>query len=92
MQLALVGHDVGHNQLFTTRSANSIMGIFVTLFLGAGVQWWKYNHNTHHVTPNSSDHDPDIQVLSHPCSKAPFSISPTTLKYNLHYSNALLQW
>ncbi len=62
MQLALVGHDVGHNQLFNTRSANSIMGIFVTLFLGAGVQWWKYNHNTHHVTPNSSDHDPDIQV------------------------------
>ena len=62
VQLALVGHDVGHNQLFSTRAANSIMGIIVTLFLGAGVQWWKYNHNTHHVTPNSSDHDPDIQV------------------------------
>lgn len=62
LQLALVGHDVGHNQLFATRAGNSIMGIFVTLFLGAGVQWWKYNHNTHHVTPNSSDHDPDIQV------------------------------
>ena len=64
LQLALVGHDVGHNQLFKTRSANSIIGIFVTLFLGAGVQWWKYNHNTHHVTPNSSDHDPDIQVFN----------------------------
>ena len=62
VQLALVGHDVGHNQLFPTRSQNSIMGIFVTLFLGAGVQWWKYNHNTHHVTPNSDEHDPDIQV------------------------------
>ena len=64
VQLALVGHDVGHNQLFATRAQNSIMGIFVTLFLGAGVQWWKYNHNTHHVTPNSDEHDPDIQVCN----------------------------
>ena len=23
----------------------------------------RYNHNVHHCTPNSSDHDPDIQVL-----------------------------
>ena len=64
VQLALVGHDVGHNQLFATRAQNSVMGIFVTLFLGAGVQWWKYNHNTHHVTPNSDEHDPDIQVCT----------------------------
>jgi len=75
LQLALVGHDVGHNQLFKTRSANSIMGIFVTLFLGAGVQWWKYNHNTHHVTPNSSDHDPDIQVFTLALDLLPHLIS-----------------
>ena len=62
MQLALVGHDVGHNQILRTRSLDSMIGIGITLFLGASVQWWKYNHNTHHVTPNSSEHDPDIQV------------------------------
>ncbi|EIE22578.1 fatty acid/sphingolipid desaturase [Coccomyxa subellipsoidea C-169] len=62
-QLALVGHDVGHNQILRTRSLDSMIGIGITLFLGASVQWWKYNHNTHHVTPNSSEHDPDIQHL-----------------------------
>lgn len=70
LQLALVGHDVGHNQILRRRSLDSIIGIVVTLFLGAGVQWWKYNHNTHHVTPNSSDHDPDIQVSSRCCTLA----------------------
>ncbi|KAK9826821.1 hypothetical protein WJX81_004156 [Elliptochloris bilobata] len=62
-QLALVGHDVGHNQIFHRRSLDSLVGLFISFFLGASVQWWKYNHNVHHCTPNSSDHDPDIQHM-----------------------------
>ena len=27
------------------------------------VQWWKRNHNTHHVVCNSVNYDPDVQYL-----------------------------
>jgi fatty acid desaturase len=40
-QLALVGHDVGHNQIFHRRSLDSLVGLGISFFLGASVQWWK---------------------------------------------------
>ncbi len=40
-QLALVGHDVGHNQIFHRRALDSLVGLGISFFLGASVQWWK---------------------------------------------------
>ena len=40
-QLAFVGHDVGHNRIFHRRSLDSLVGLFISFFLGASVQWWK---------------------------------------------------
>jgi len=31
--------------------------------MGLSTCWWKRNHNTHHVTCNSVEHDPDIQHM-----------------------------
>ena len=37
--------------------------LLVTTFFGVSGQWWKGNHNLHHVITNSVDYDPDIQHL-----------------------------
>ena len=31
--------------------------------MGVSGAWWRHVHNTHHVTTNSEDYDPDIQYL-----------------------------
>ena len=62
-QLAFLGHDLGHNSVRGSQSRDWFGGILVTAFFGVSVQWWKHNHNVHHVVTNSLEHDPDIQHL-----------------------------
>ncbi len=63
-QLAFVGHDLGHNSVSHVRSKDYYWGGLIGNFLGGiGLTWWKSSHNTHHVTCNSVEHDPDIQHL-----------------------------
>ncbi|MES1917134.1 MAG: hypothetical protein MHM6MM_008894, partial [Cercozoa sp. M6MM] len=62
-QLAFFGHDFGHNQLTHCRIQDSYYGCLVTAFFGVCGQWWRHNHNAHHVVTNSVDFDPDIQHL-----------------------------
>ena len=38
----------------------------------------RYNHNVHHCTPNSSDHDPDIQVACQPACLQSTSLLPVS--------------
>ena len=61
VQLAFVGHDVGHRQSKRTKSANDIVGVVtVNLLLGMSYSWWVDKHNRHHARPNQIGHDPDI--------------------------------
>ena len=62
LQLAFIGHDVGHHSVHATHWANNVLGIFTTSFLGIGVSHWVDNHNAHHSVVNSSDCDPEVQV------------------------------
>ena len=70
-QLAFLGHDAGHRQIFRTGRANYLYGLLVGN-LGIGVSiGWTGNHNRHHAHPNTEGADPDITgVLVHSPQRA----------------------
>lgn len=56
-----LGHDAGHQQIATSRIANTLAGLLAgNLLAGLSVGWWADKHNRHHANPNREDHDPDI--------------------------------
>ncbi|MFI5889626.1 fatty acid desaturase family protein [Actinoplanes sp. NPDC051513] len=60
-QLAFVGHDAGHRQIFRRRSANDLLGILIgDLGIGLSYGWWIDKHNRHHSHPNQEGKDPDV--------------------------------
>jgi fatty acid desaturase len=64
-QLAFVGHDAGHRQLFRSRHANDLAGLLhANLLVGISFDWWVGKHNRHHSNPNHEDLDPDISITA----------------------------
>ena len=64
-QLAFVGHDAGHRQLFRSRGANDLVGLaHANLLVGVSFDWWVDKHNAHHSNPNHEDLDPDISITA----------------------------
>ena len=64
-QLAFVGHDAGHRQLFRSRRANDRVGLLhANLLVGVSFDWWVGKHNRHHTNPNHEDLDPDISITA----------------------------
>jgi fatty acid desaturase len=64
-QLAFVGHDAGHRQLFGSRRANDLAGLLhATLGVGVSFEWWVAKHNRHHSNPNHEELDPDISITA----------------------------
>ena len=61
-QLAFVGHDAGHKQIFRTRRPNDAVGVVHGGLVGMSYQWWIDGHNRHHANPNHEDHDPDLDI------------------------------
>jgi fatty acid desaturase len=62
-QVAFVGHDAGHRQIFRSRRANDLVGlVHGNLMVGLSFGWWVAKHNKHHANPNHADKDPDIGV------------------------------
>ncbi len=60
-QVAFLGHDSGHQQIFASRRANDVLGrVLANLLLGLSYGWWLSKHNRHHANPNREGHDPDI--------------------------------
>jgi fatty acid desaturase len=60
-QVAFLGHDGGHQQIFVGRRANDRFGqLLGNLLVGLSYGWWVGKHNRHHANPNKEDHDPDI--------------------------------
>ncbi|NNH70001.1 acyl-CoA desaturase [Nocardia uniformis] len=63
-QIAFLGHDAGHRQIFRTRRANYLFGVIAgNLGIGLSIGWWTSNHNRHHAHPNTEDADPDISGI-----------------------------
>ncbi|HET7519862.1 MAG TPA: acyl-CoA desaturase [Actinomycetes bacterium] len=64
-QLAFVGHDAGHRQIFRSRRANDRIGlVHANLLVGVSFGWWVGKHNRHHSNPNHEDLDPDISITA----------------------------
>jgi fatty acid desaturase len=64
-QLAFMGHDAGHRQLFRSRRANDLVGLaHANLLVGVSFDWWVDKHNAHHTNPNHEDLDPDISITA----------------------------
>jgi fatty acid desaturase len=64
-QIAFAGHDAGHRQIFRSRRANDLVGLFHgNLLIGVSFDWWVGKHNRHHSNPNHQDLDPDISITA----------------------------
>ncbi|GAA1995137.1 hypothetical protein GCM10009754_88010 [Amycolatopsis minnesotensis] len=61
-QLAFIGHDAGHKQIFRTRRPNDLLGTVHGGLAGMSYQWWIHGHNQHHSNPNHERHDPDLDI------------------------------
>ena len=61
-QLAFIGHDAGHKQIFATRKWNEIAGYVHSGLTGVSYDWWVSKHNRHHANPNHEDEDPDVDI------------------------------
>jgi fatty acid desaturase len=62
-QIAFVGHDAGHRQIFRSRRANDLVGLVqANLLVGISFGWWVVKHDRHHSNPNHEDLDPDIDI------------------------------
>jgi fatty acid desaturase len=62
-QIAFLGHDGGHRQIFGTRRANGLLGLLLgNLLIGVSYSWWVGKHNRHHSNPNHTDLDPDVTI------------------------------
>ncbi|WP_436498278.1 fatty acid desaturase family protein [Actinokineospora sp. HUAS TT18] len=68
-QVAFLGHDAGHKQIFPRRRANDALGIGLAGLVGMSYGWWVHKHNRHHANPNVDGADPDIDI-------APLAFTP----------------
>ncbi|MEN5072989.1 acyl-CoA desaturase [Isoptericola cucumis] len=61
VQLAFLGHDSAHRQVFRSRAWNDWTArILANVFVGLSHTWWTAKHDAHHTAPNKEDSDPDI--------------------------------
>jgi fatty acid desaturase len=64
-QVAFVGHDAGHRQVFRSRRGNDLVGlVHANLLVGVSYGWWVGKHDRHHSNPNHEDLDPDIGIAA----------------------------
>ncbi|MFE3174691.1 fatty acid desaturase family protein [Amycolatopsis sp. NPDC059090] len=61
-QIAFLGHDAGHNQIFRTGPANDRVGRMLGGIVGISYGWWMGKHTRHHANPNHEDEDPDLDI------------------------------
>lgn len=60
-QVAFLGHDGGHQQIWRSKRINDTLGIVAgDLLTGLSYGWWVDKHNKHHAKPNYEGFDPDI--------------------------------
>ncbi|MFI5607282.1 fatty acid desaturase family protein [Amycolatopsis sp. NPDC051903] len=69
-QLAFIGHDAGHKQIFRTRKANDLTGLVHGGLTGLSYGWWIATHNRHHANPNHEAEDPDVDIAALAFSRA----------------------
>ena len=61
-QIAFMGHDAGHRQMFQSAWKTDVFGLLCTLLTAISYSWWTEKHNQHHRHPNHLERDPDVQL------------------------------
>lgn len=62
-QIAFLGHDAAHRQMFRSGKWNDWISLIVAnLLVGISYGWWRSKHNRHHANPNKEGADPDIAL------------------------------
>ena len=63
-QLAFIGHDAGHQEIFSSVKRNDVISLMVCFLIAAWVpSWWHDKHNQrHHRNPNRIGEDGDIDA------------------------------
>ncbi len=62
-QIAFLGHDAAHRQIFSSGKWNDWVSIVLgDLLVGMSYGWWQHKHTRHHANPNKLDADPDIEL------------------------------
>ncbi len=62
-QVAFVGHEASHRQVFSSNAANDRLGrALASAVVGLSYSWWMNKHTRHHGNPNVVGRDPDIEV------------------------------
>lgn len=61
-QLAFLGHEACHRQIFRSPRWNEWTGrVLSGLLVGISYGWWMNKHSRHHASPNHLGKDPDIE-------------------------------
>ncbi|WP_200837505.1 fatty acid desaturase family protein [Ruania rhizosphaerae] len=61
-QLAFLGHDSAHRQIFRSWSWNEWTSrVLANGLVGLSNAWWTLKHDAHHNAPNQETRDPDIE-------------------------------
>lgn len=64
IQSGWIGHDSGHYQVMIDPNVNRFIQILTgNCLAGISIEWWRWNHNAHHIACNSLDYDPDLQHI-----------------------------
>jgi fatty acid desaturase len=61
-QIAFMGHDTGHRQVFQSAWKTNVLGLLCTLLTAISYSWWTEKHNQHHRHPNHLERDPDVRL------------------------------
>lgn len=62
-QIAFLGHDAAHRQIFVSGRWNDWISIVLgDLLVGMSYGWWRHKHTRHHANPNKLGSDPDIEL------------------------------
>jgi fatty acid desaturase len=61
-QIAFIGHDAGHRQIFQSSQKTTTLGLLCTLLTAISYSWWIRKHNQHHRYPNHLERDPDVSL------------------------------
>jgi fatty acid desaturase len=61
-QIAFMGHDAGHRQMFQSARKTEVFGLLCTLLTAISYSWWTEKHNQHHRHPNHLERDPDVRL------------------------------
>ncbi|MCW2811520.1 MAG: acyl-CoA desaturase [Friedmanniella sp.] len=62
-QVAFLGHDAAHRQMFKSGRWNDWISLIVAnLLVGLSYGWWQSKHTRHHANPNKDGADPDLAL------------------------------